>query len=525
MANPMNGAESLIKTLAASGVDVCFTNPGTSEMHFVAALDKVPEMRAVLCLFEGVASGAADGYGRMADKPASTLFHLGPGLGNAVANLHNARRAETPIVNIVGEHATYHRHLDAPLTSDIEALAGQFSKWMRVSESAKTVAKDTAEAVAASMEATYGTSTLILPADTAWLDADGVAAPIAPSAPAKVDPDRIRDVAKALERGGRKAMLMSGRALRAEGLEAAARIAAKTGVELYCDTFNGRQERGAGRVTINKLPYFGEQVAEVLEGVEELIIVGTKPPVSFFAYPGKPSELTPEGVTPRELASPSQDVIHALQALADEVNAPAIESIEEDPRGSLTLPELPEGPNTLESVGKTVAALMPEGAVVANEAATSGLFIGLFTENAHKHDWLDLTGGSIGMGIPVATGAAIACPGRKTICLQGDGGAMYTIQALWTQAREKLDVINIIFANRSYAILNIELMRVGAENAGPKALSMFDLTNPDINFTHIAEGMGVPAWQVDTAEEFNDRLQHCIDTPGPHLIEVVMSRG
>ncbi len=519
----MNGAQSLIRTLVNNGVDVCFTNPGTSEMHFVAALDHVPEMRGVLGLFEGVVTGAADGYGRMADKPACTLLHLGPGLGNGIANLHNGRRAQTPIVNIVGEHATYHRHLDAPLTSDIEGLAKPVSKWVRVSSSADDVATDGAEAVAAAMGAPGGVATLILPANTAWNDASGAVEALAQTAASLAAPDQVRAAAKAIEKAKRAVILMSGKALRTGGLEAAARIAAKTGAEIWCDTFNGRIERGAGRVTIGRLPYFAEMVDETLEGVDQLILAGTKPPVAFFAYPGRSSILTPQGVEPVVLARDSEDLIQALEALADEVAAPAIDKLEVDPRAVSEVPGLPAaGDLTAGTAGQSIAALMPENAIVSDESATSGLASYALMENAAPHDWLFLTGGSIGQGMPVATGAAVACPDRKVVCLHGDGGAMYTVQALWTQAREKLDVTTVIFANRSYAILQVELMRVGAENPGPRALSLFDLTNPTLKWTEIASGMGVEAMQSNTAEEFSDHFKYCMNNKGPHLIEVVL---
>ena len=172
----MNGAESLVRTLVAGGVDVCFSNPGTSEMHFVAALDRVEGMRCVLGLFEGVVTGAADGYFRMKGTPASTLLHLGPGLANGLANLHNAKKANSGIVNIVGQHATHHIGYNAPLTSDIEGLARPMSAWVRTSPDAKSVSADGAAAIAAARSAPPQIATLILPADTAWNEADGIAA-------------------------------------------------------------------------------------------------------------------------------------------------------------------------------------------------------------------------------------------------------------------------------------------------------------------------------------------------------------
>ena len=514
----MNGAESLVRTLVASGVEVCFTNPGTSEMHFVAALDRVEGMRSILGLFEGVVTGAADGYARMAGKPASTLLHLGPGLGNGLANLHNARKANTPIVNIVGQHATYHIQYDAPLNSDIVGIARPVSGWVKQSVSSRSVAMDGSLAVAAAMEPPGQIATLILPADTAWEPADGPVAPVEARKPTIPSKEAVVAAAKALKGAKRGMLMISGAGLEERGLKAAGRVAAATGCELVTETFYSKMRRGAGMVTVNKLPYFAEDVVEAVKGADELVIAGSKPPVAFFAYPGKPSWLTPEDCTIHDLATPEQDVIAGLEALADELDAPA------EPAGvqKAERPDLPTGDLSAGTAGQTVAALLPENAIISDEAATSGIASYILTAGAEPFDHLQLTGGSIGIGLPLATGAAVACPDRKVVCLHGDGGAMYTVQALWTQARENLDVVNVIFANRSYAILNIELMRVGAENPGPTALSMLDLSNPDLNWVQLAQGMGVEATRSETAEEFNDQFASAVKAKGPRLIEVVI---
>lgn len=515
----MNGAESLVHTLVGCGVEVCFTNPGTSEMHFVAALDRVNGMRSILGLFEGAVTGAADGYGRMAEKPAATLLHLGPGLANGLANLHNARRASTPIVNIVGDHATYHAQYDAPLASDIKGFAGPVSGWIHSSPRPTTVAADGARAVAASLEPPGQIATLILPADTAWLEANRPAAPLPAPEPAHVDDAAVDQVAQALGNGKKSVMILRGAALKEKALASAGRIAAKTGVRLMCDTFAPRIQRGAGRVMVDRIPYFSEDIEREMEGTEQLILVGAKPPVSFFAYPGKPSWLTPDGCEIVVLAHPHEDGGAALAAVAEAVGAP------KDPAGQAELnrPELPaNGALDQFTAGQVIGALLPDNAIVSDEAATSGIGSAIHTANSVPHDHLSLTGGAIGQGLPLATGAAVACPDRKVVCLHGDGGAMYTLQALWTQAREKLDVTTVIFANRSYAILNIELMRVGAENPGPKALSMLDLHNPELDWVKLAEGMGVEASRAETAEDFTDQFGAAIAAQGPRLIEVVL---
>ena len=514
----MNGAQALIRTLVACGVDTCFANPGTSEMHFIAALDDVPEMRGILVLFEGVATGAADGYARMAEKPAATLLHLGPGLGNGLANLHNARKANIPIVNIVGDHATYHARYDALLQSDIATVARNVSTWIETVERPEDTGSAAASAVAAAAGAPGQVATLILPADACWLTGGVVAAPQTPPARKIVDKDVIEGIAKRLLSGEPSLLFLGGSAMRADGLAAAGRIVAATGVSLLAETFPARVERGAGIQPIPKLAYFAEGAIEQLADFRHLVLVDARSPVSFFAYPDKPSDLVPTGCEVQTLAADGDDAIAALEALADAVDA----ADQCETLAPASRPERPTGPLTPDSIGQALGALLPENAIVSEEAATSGLSLGLHTAGAPAHDWLTLTGGAIGQAMPVATGAAIACPDRKVVCLQADGGAMYTIQALWTQAREGLDITTVIFNNRSYAILNIELSRVGAKTGGTKAKEMLDLSRPDMDFVSIAQGLGVPATRATTAEEFTTQLEKALATSGPVLIEAMI---
>ncbi len=521
----MNGAQAMMRTLVRSGVDTCFMNPGTSEMHFVAALDDVPEMRGVLTLFEGVASGAADGFARMADRPACTLLHLGPGLGNGIANLHNARRARTPVVNIVGDHATYHKALDAPLESDIDALAGNVSGWVRSSKLASAVARDAADAVAAAMAPPGQVATLILPADVCWSDADGPVDPVVALTPSAVEERAIDEVAKVLTENagspGSVALLLGGSVGRTQGLEAASRICGATGAKLLAETFPTRLERGAGRPTVERLAYLAEFAQMQLDGVSHLILVGSTEPVSFFAYPGKAGRLSPEGCTIHRLASPADDHTAALEAIADTLGAPA-DAFE---RAEVGRPEAPTGSLTAQSLCAAVGALMPEGAIVSDEGNTAGLFLPGATAGGPPHDWLCLTGGAIGQGMPLSVGAALACPDRRVINIQADGSAMYTLQSLWTQAREASDVTTIILNNGSYAVLNMELDRVGAEEAGPRASAMLDISGPRLDFVSLAAGMGVPATRAETADEFVEQLGRSLATEGPTLIEAMVPAG
>ncbi len=516
----MNGAEKLLETLVASGVEVCFSNPGTSEMQLVSAIGDNEGMRSILCLFEGVVSGAADGYGRMADKPAITLLHVGSGFSNSMANLHNARRAHTPIVNIVGDHATYHLQYDAPLTSDVPAHAAICSDWVKVSLSADDLAESGAEAVRMSMKGSGRTATLIAPANHAWEEAGQPVASGSFPTPEAPSESAIKKAVAALSNGKATALLLGGKALRADSLDVAGRISKACGARVLSETFAARMQRGAGRFAPERLQYFSEHVTQQLAGTEQIILVVTTAPVSFFAYPGKKSWLVPEGCEVYQLASVEQDLLAALKRVAD--------SLEADVRPDLT-PLAPSSPPptgllTPVAIGQTLTQLMPEDAIVSDEAATCGLGIFPATENARPHDWLMLTGGAIGQGLPLSLGASVACPDRKVIALQADGSAMYPVQALWSMARENTDVTVVIMNNRSYAILNIELARVGAGQPTPKTLSMLDLSRPDIDWVALAEGLGVPATRSTSAEEFHQQFADAMEGQGPCLIEAMVEQ-
>jgi acetolactate synthase-1/2/3 large subunit len=515
----MNGAEALIETLADCGVEVCFANPGTSEMQLVAAIDKHDSMRAVLGLFEGVVTGAADGYGRMADKPAITMLHLGPGLANGLANIHNARRAGSPMINVVGDHATYHRQYNSPLTSDLQGVARPMSDWLKASKSQRDLPQVGAEAWVAANTFPGRIATIAAPANHAWTDGSAPVVPRAVPAPPQVPDQAIEDAAAALrEAQGPICIFMGGKALREEALEQAGRVAAATGARLICEVFFARLQRGVGRVAVERLPYFGEQGKEVLQDFKTIVFCGCEPPVSFFAYPGKPSQLSPHDAKLVRLASAEEEHVSALRRLADALGAPAQPNMVQEPTA---LPK-PEGKLDPIKVAAVLSARMPENAIVSDEAATCGLAMFPSTAGAPKHDWMTVTGGAIGQGLPLAIGAAVACPDRKVLALQADGSGMYTVQSLWTMARENLDILTIVFNNRSYAILNIELARVGVDEPGPKALSMLDLSNPDISWVGLGESMGVPGRTATTVEEFDAALSEALAIRGPRLIELIL---
>jgi acetolactate synthase-1/2/3 large subunit len=512
----MNGAESLIRTLVAGGVEVCFTNPGTSEMHIVAALDRLPEMRCVLGLFEGVVTGAADGYARMTGKPACTLLHLGPGLANGIANLHNARRAQVPIVNLVGQHATFHLRHDTPLTSDIEGLARTCSKWVRTSREVSELSRDAADAIFTAQTLPGQIATLIIPADVAWSEGGTVAAaPPLPRAPAPAR-ETIDQTAAMLQAGLRTALLLSGGALYGKGLAAAGRIAAATGAKLFAPYPFARLERGVAAPRVERIAYILEQAVEQLKEFRQLILVGAAAPASYFAAPGKNSVLTPPECKVQTLVSPGEDCAGALEALAEALSA---RKSHIEPK-KIERPQIPVGDISLPGLATAVAALLPEHAIVVDESMTSGRGMMAATQDGPPHDWLANTGGSIGIAMPLALGAAIACPDRRVLCLSADGSGMYTAQALWTMAREGLNITTVIFANRVYGVLKREFSYLGVGEPGSRARDLFEIDRPDLDWVSLAKGMGVPGTRVRSLDAFAKALREGFETDGPMLIEV-----
>jgi acetolactate synthase-1/2/3 large subunit len=441
-------------------------------------------------------------------------LHLGPGLGNGLANLHNARRARTPIVNIVGDHATYHQPLDAPLASDIMGVARNVSRWVRESSAPETVGVDTTEAIEAARRG--GVATLILAADASWLEGAEPGPEATDVARVPVAVDDVDLVAKALRRGEPSALLLGGAAVSERGLVAAARVAAASGAKLLCETFPARLERGAGLPSVERLAYLAEFAVAQMQDLRHLVLVDAKEPVSFFAYPNVPSRLAPDGCEIHDLVGVAS-AAEALEALADALGA----APDDGARAAAMRPERPSGALDAQSIARAIGALLPEGAIVSDEAQTGGLFVASATAGAPRHDWLTLTGGAIGQGMPVATGAAVACPDRKVLNLEADGSAMYTLQSLWTQAREQLDVTTVIFDNRAYAILNLELSRVGARTDG-NAADQFDLSRPPLDFVALARGMGVEAVRAETADDLVRALEHGLAQPGPYLVDAIL---
>ncbi len=517
----MTGAEILIKTSIESGVDVCFANFGTTELNLVSAQDSVPGIRSVLCLFEGVCSGAADGYARMLEKPAMTLLHLGPGLSNASANLHNARRAYSPMLSIIGEHALWHRQSDAPEVMDIETLARPVSDWIRLAKSPDTISHDTASAISSSMQG--NSATLIVPQDVQWNESLNPLIESAKPHIEPVDPVNINEIARVLRGGGRTLMVLGPKSLRENGLKAAARIRTKTGCDLVSETFPARMERGLGIPFVDRIPYFPEPAFDFFSQYDSIILVGAKSPVAFFAYQGGRSNLLTESHNIYALGSRYQNLAQALEMLSDTVGARNQGFMAEPDSGSQPADSLPTGPLTAEKACMVLAALQPEGAIVVDESVTSGFAYYQAASCAPHHDWVPITGGAIGQGMPCAIGAAIACPDRPVINFQADGSAMYTLQALWTQAREELNITTLICSNKSYNILRIEMARSGQSKPGKAFKNLTNLDRPPIKWTQVGNGMGVPAVSVTTAENLSKELSRSLEEAGPHLIELVLS--
>jgi len=512
----MIGAESLVRTLLASGVDTCFANPGTSELYFISALDRVPGMRCVLGLFEGVVTGAADGYARMTGRPAATLLHCGPGLANGLSSLHNARRANSPIVNVVGDTASFHRPLDPALTADTEGFARPVSAWVRTASSAVNLGEDGAVAVQAARTSPGRIATLIVPADISWGEGGHVATPLPVPAAPQAAPGTVKQVAAILRRGEPAVIFLGGKALLAEGLPVASRIAAACGVRLLAQQSNARIQRGQGRVPLECVPYAMALAQRALAGTRHVILAGIHCPVALFAYPNQRGSVCPNDAEVHVLARPEQDAVQALKALAEELHAPAAPAV------SLSAPPEPaRGPLVREAVGQTLAALIPEEAIVIDEGVSFGAGFYGQTQASAPHDWLQHTGASLGMGLPMAIGAALGAPGRRVIVVQADGSAMYTVQALWTQARERLDVTTLVLANRKYAILAGELANLGGQ-PGPVSGRLMDLGNPELNWVKIANGMGVEAAQAQDCDELASLLTHSLGRRGPFLIELLI---
>jgi acetolactate synthase-1/2/3 large subunit len=517
----MNGAEALIKTAVDCGIEICFANPGTTELPIVAALDRIAGIKAVLGLFEGVCTGAADGFGRMAGRPAMTLLHLGPGLGNGIANLHNARRAHTPLVNIIGEHATWHRPMDPPLAMDIEGLARTVSAWVRTNASSQELPKDVAEAFRAA--ACGGIASLIVPHDYQLAECKGQAPALTGSCFDPIESKEIEAAMRLLRSRKKTALILGGRALRRQGLAIAARIRQMAGCDLLTETFPPVMEQGIGLAAVKRIPYLPKAAQTLLSGYDGVVLAGARDPVTFFGYPGVRSRILRDDQQKTAIGTESQDIWEALAALADSLKGQKNGIADPTADAQSSRPAVPEGALTTAAVCQTVAALQPEGAIIVDEGlTTSGRYYSM-SPALPPHTILPLTGGAIGYGMPCALGAALACPDRPVINFQADGSALYTVQALWSQAREGLNITTLLCSNRSYRTLLGELRTAGVEMPGRNAQILTALTAPPIDWVSCARGLGVPASSVSDAPGLADALKRALAEPGPSLIEMILS--
>lgn len=515
----MNGAQALFKALTDAGIDTCFANPGTSEMQLVYEIGRTKDARAILCLEENVVTGAADGYGRMAGRPAFTLLHVGSGFANGMANLHNAGRANTAIVNIVGANATFHQP-NFPehefINGNIVDIARVVSHWAHQAKSASDLAVLGALAARYSRIGSGKICTVVAPTNCHWDPAIAPPAPDAPMQPPRVSAETIQDVKALLINGKKTAIALGSHALFGDGLELAGCIAEKTGIDLLAETTPARLARGEGRVPVKKIPYLPDEAMPALQKYEQLILVGALPPVATFAYKGKPVTKLPPGCQVTAMATVEHDITLALRDLAKAVGAAPKATVRE--KRSAGAP--PTGALTDAAIGQSLAVLLPENAILVTDCPTSEAALFSGTEGARAHDYLvGDCGAAIGAGLPVGLGAAVASPDRKTVVLQGDGSGMYTPQTLWTMAREKADVTVVLLKNDSYEILDLELARVRVGEPNDKMLSLLRLNNPSLDWVKIAEGQGVPATRATTAEEFHKQFDAAMRTKGPHLIE------
>lgn len=513
-----NGAENIINSLQEAGVNICFTNPGTSEMHLVAALDKSTKIKSVLCLFEGVVTGAADGYARISGKPAATLLHLGPGFANGIANLHNAQKANSPIINLVGQHALSHLQHETPLHSDITGLAKPVSGWVKTIYSPNDISTLITGAVSNTQKSGNRISTVIIPTDIAWTNSDISFNNPDDVSETPVDLALISKIADRLLSAKLPVIFINTTGLDKYCVDLIGKIQKRTGCRIFSELFVSRLTKGAGEVIVERIPFRQKEALEIFSNVDEAILIGAYHPRTFFAYPDQDnSSMFMPDCRVISLTDPNSFSCDAIQALVTKLQA---DELIPDVSTTRHL-ECATGELTTEKVGLSIAALLPENTIISDDGITSTFnYWPLFT-HAPKHDWLYTTGGSIGQGLPVAIGAALAAPERPVLCLSGDGSAMYTIQSLWTQVRENLNIINIIYSNRSYKILNAELSMIGIDNIGNTGKKLLDLSKPNINFVTLAKSMGMQAVCVTDMSEFNQAMKEAINTSQPSLIEVL----
>ncbi|MCL5974149.1 MAG: acetolactate synthase large subunit [Ferrimicrobium sp.] len=510
------GAHQILAGLTDAGITILFTNPGTTEIHFVDALGRLHELQSVLTLTEAVAAGAADGFARITDQPSAILLHLGPGLANATAYLHNAKRAHSPIVVLVGEHSTGIKPLDPPLASDIDALAHTFSKAVFHASFEIAPRHSAAKAGFAALEGTPGPVTLIVPSDLAWSEFDD-AQPLSKPIPLEpsIDPAVLAEALTALAAPAGTTVVVGGTLLHDEGAPTLARLLAQSNLTVVTNTFTPRIDRSPATQGLRRLPYLPEMAATVLKDTRKLVVIGGQVPVPFFGYPHLPDRLLPEGCEVIQVTTNPRAALGAARQL--------IENSDESPSAPIVAPptQTRDGQLTPAGFAAVMSELLPSEAVVVDESNTLGIGLEEATAYARRHTWLPaLSGGAIGHGLPLAIGVALAAPGRKVIALIADGSSLYSHQALWTHAAQNLDILTVVLINRSYAILNFELDRLGSTAATDDARRLLSLAPPPIDHAQIAGGLGVASVQVATLDSLRDALVAALGQQGPRLVAV-----
>ena len=542
MATKDNGACGVVRTLVAGGVEVMFANPGTTEMLVVDALDSVEGLRAILCLHETVCTGAADGYGRMAGKAACTLLHLGVGLANGSANLHNARRAGAPVVNLVGDMASWHVAKDPLLASDIEGLASFTGCFYRASGADPDgLSDDVADALVAVRDYRAGESRVATVALAHDATRDPLSKPWAPPELLATLEQPGGDVKTLFERsielhneryGGNDAIPAHVKACGAalttsnaalfvggaglcdeEALNACSAIAAATGCALVVENAFARVDRGGHRPRFVRVPYFPKDARTYLAKFETVVLVGARKPVAMFGYDDGVSDLV--GLDGQQvLEIDAMDVPGALRYLAGTLGgAPP------PPPPAAAAPKRPKGKLSAYKLCQALACTQPADAIVVDESLTSGGSYWDLSLSCAPFSHLTLTGGSIGIGPPLSVGCAVACPGRRVVDFQADGSGLYSTPAFWTMAAERLDVTVLVCKNDVYQILKVEQQKQNLPTAKPNAKKLTNLSGPSVDWVALAKGYGLDATSVSTAEDLLAALEHSFATPGPYLIE------
>ena len=520
----MNGAAAFFKSIVDNGIDTIFACPGTSEMQVV---DEVgySNLRVVLCLFENSVTGMADGYARMLDKPALGMVHVTCGLTNALANMHNARIANSRMI-IFGGGVHVAHEVNEPVHSMLQRqpyVAQIAAQCVIEARSPDQLAAAATQALKASNDGAGKIVYVYGPNNAVWGESS-FQGKLTSSAEQRqrVSTATISSIADTLKAGKKTAFILDNLALREEGLEILGRIAEGAGGRLFREWLPSRIAMGAGRVRTETLPYGGAEGRELLSEFDQIVLVGAKIPVCPFSYENQPWVKIPENCNVHTLATADHDILAALEELATQLDLPEKASNRYNRKPG----EPPTGPLSGNSIVQSLSILMPADSIVLDEAMLENVMFPLLMDGAAPFDFMAACpGGAIGAGPPVACGAAIACPNRKVILLEGDFSLMQGNTALWSMAQHNLDICVINYNNEGSASLSTELARVRQGEAQPKSIELLRIRKPTIDYAAMAESMGVPASRAETAEEFHLQLTKAMSTKGPHFIDANILDG